>query len=77
MGTGVAWTMRKQLKEDFLASNGTQTGEDLSFSLVDLQDKAARPFRLLLTHHSSTSRPQLHRLWLVGQTALSFNTPER
>ncbi|KAF7563855.1 hypothetical protein G7046_g238 [Stylonectria norvegica] len=44
LGTGVAWRMRKQSKADFLAGNGTQTGQE-NFAIDrarDLHEKTRR-----------------------------------
>ncbi|KAM6524057.1 hypothetical protein FSOLCH5_004664 [Fusarium solani] len=34
IGTGVAWRMRNQSKEDFLAGNGTQTALPLALNFI-------------------------------------------
>lgn len=34
LGTGVAWKMRNQSKEDFLAGNGTQTAFPLALNFI-------------------------------------------
>jgi hypothetical protein len=44
IGTGVAWRMRNQSKEDFLAGNGTQTGQENS------SPRDSRPHEYFMGH---------------------------
>ncbi|KAF5138399.1 hypothetical protein E5D57_002185 [Metarhizium anisopliae] len=34
LGTGIAWTMRNQSKQDFLSSNGTQSAFPLALNFI-------------------------------------------
>ncbi|KAJ3466880.1 hypothetical protein MRS44_004444 [Fusarium solani] len=71
IGTGVAWRMRNQSKEDFLAGNGTQTGQENS------SPRDSRPHEYFMGHPQGSALPlALNFIASALGSAILFSYPE-